>query len=169
MLPIHHILHPTDFSESSATAFRLAATLAHDYGARLTVLHVAIPPPIMIAGELPVVMTPADTSVHVNELLAQLREVKTGYNDVIVERKLVEGDPATEILGMAETLEADFIVMGTHGRTGFARLLMGSVAEVVSRKAKAPVLLVKEPLKAARPVRPTLEQEAAREAVAASA
>lgn len=142
MLRIRHILHPTDYSESSTAAFQMAVTLAHDYGARLTVLNVATPPPVMVAGELPV-MPPVDNREYLNELLAKLRNIKTGYADVVIDRKLVEGDAATEILAMADTVEADLIVMGTHGRTGLSRLLMGSVAEQVLRKAHVPVLLTK--------------------------
>jgi nucleotide-binding universal stress UspA family protein len=59
---------------------------------------------------------------------------------------LQEGDPATEILRIAQECKCDLIVMGTHGRTGVARLLMGSVAEHVVRKAECPVLVVKTPL-----------------------
>jgi universal stress protein A len=58
---------------------------------------------------------------------------------------LTEGDAATEILRMAREISAEIIVLGTHGRTGLSRLLMGSVAEDVSRKAIRPVLTVKHP------------------------
>lgn len=145
MLRIRHILHPTDFSETSAHAFRVAAALAHDYGARLTVAHVAPPPPLMIAGEIPVVPVPIDTTEYLRDLTHQLAAIQSGHKDVGLEHKLVEGDPAREVLALVDTLEADLIVMGTHGRTGLARLLMGSVAEQISRKAAVPVLLIKDP------------------------
>ncbi len=57
----------------------------------------------------------------------------------------VDGDPAREILRVAAENECDLIVMGTHGRTGLERVLMGSVAEAVSRKAPCPVLTAKPP------------------------
>ena len=145
MYRIRNILHATDFSESSGYAFQLAASLAHDYGARLTLLHVFPPPPVMVAGEIPIAVPPQDTKEHLRELQLQLRNVQTEYHDLVLDRKLVEGDPATEILAMADQVNADLIVLGTHGRTGLARLLMGSVAEVVSRKASTPVLLAKAP------------------------
>lgn len=145
MLRIRHILHPTDFSEMSRHAFSVAATLAHDYGARLTVAHVAAPPPVLLAGEMPVMPTPVDMKEYLGNLTNQLNAIQTGYKDIVLDHKLVEGDPATEILALADTLEADFIVLGTHGRTGLARFLMGSVAEQVSRKAGVPVLLIKDP------------------------
>jgi nucleotide-binding universal stress UspA family protein len=62
-----------------------------------------------------------------------------------VERRLEEGDPVTQILGIAEEESCDLIVMGTQGRTGLGRILMGSVAEQVMRKATCPVLTVKMP------------------------
>jgi len=148
MLRIQHIVHPTDFSETSAQALRVAAAVAHDYGARLTLVHVAPPPPVMVAGEIPVMVPPVDAKEHLATLTGQLSALPIGYKDVNVNRQLVEGDPAAEILALADALHADFIVMGTHGRTGLSRLLMGSVAEQVSRKATVPVLLVKEPAKA---------------------
>jgi nucleotide-binding universal stress UspA family protein len=58
---------------------------------------------------------------------------------------LAEGDPAAEIIRAAQETGAELIVMGTHGRTGLQRLLMGSVAEQVLRKASCPVLTVKAP------------------------
>jgi nucleotide-binding universal stress UspA family protein len=65
-----------------------------------------------------------------------------------VERRLEEGLAVTEVLRVAQEVNADLIVMGTHGRTGLARLLMGSVAEQVLRKALCPVLTVKTPFPA---------------------
>jgi nucleotide-binding universal stress UspA family protein len=62
-----------------------------------------------------------------------------------VDRLVLEGLPAAEILGLAQKVRSDLIVMGTHGRTGLGRLLMGSVAEQVVRHARCPVLTVKAP------------------------
>jgi nucleotide-binding universal stress UspA family protein len=70
---------------------------------------------------------------------------------VLVERRLEEGDPIGEILRAAAEVPCDLIVMGTHGRTGLARLLMGSVAEEVVRKAPCPVVTVKTPFPVATP------------------
>jgi nucleotide-binding universal stress UspA family protein len=70
---------------------------------------------------------------------------------VTVEHHLKEGDPATEILRLAEERKVDVIVMGTHGRTGLGRLLMGSVAEQIVRKAPCPVLTVRLPQRQAPP------------------
>jgi nucleotide-binding universal stress UspA family protein len=65
---------------------------------------------------------------------------------VKIEHRLAEGDPAREILRVARETGCDLIVMGTHGWTGLGRLLMGSVAEQVVRKATCPVLTVKTPI-----------------------
>ncbi len=76
----------------------------------------------------------------------QLRHVQASDAKIPVKHLLEEGDPAAEILRVADELKCDLIVMGMHGRRGVARLLMGSVAEHVVRKATCPVLVVKTPL-----------------------
>jgi nucleotide-binding universal stress UspA family protein len=139
MLPIHTILHPTDFSERSTYALHLASALARDHGARLVLLHV-FERPTMVHGEG--VVPSEDMLREKKEELAQLAVPGIG---AAPERRFVEGDPASEILDIAREIAADLIVMGTHGRTGFSRLLMGSVAEQVVRKAGCPVLTVKAP------------------------
>jgi nucleotide-binding universal stress UspA family protein len=142
MLPIRTVLYPTDFSESSNFVFRLACTLAQDYGARLVVAHVAEPPaPIYSDG---VVIPLAD--VDEEPLRAELLQLVPREPKVRVEHRLAKGDAAKEILRLAKETQADVIVMGTHGRTGLARVLMGSVAEQVVRKAPCPVVTVKNPL-----------------------
>jgi nucleotide-binding universal stress UspA family protein len=147
MLPIHTILHPTDFSERSVNAFHLACGLARDYGARLVVLHVAVPPTV-IYGEG---ILPPNPELQLQEEQRQLDSLQTPQPGVRAERRLEEGDPATEILRVAQEIGANIIVMGTHGRTGLTRLLMGSVAERVVRKASCPVMTVTTPFPNAEP------------------
>jgi nucleotide-binding universal stress UspA family protein len=65
---------------------------------------------------------------------------------VEVQHRLLKGDPATEILKLAEVEDIALIVMGTHGRTGLSRLLMGSVAEDVVRRATCPAMMIKVPI-----------------------
>jgi nucleotide-binding universal stress UspA family protein len=77
----------------------------------------------------------------------QLAEVKPKDAALAVTRKLLFGEEATEIISFANENHADLIVMGTHGRTGLSRLLMGSVAETVLRQAPCPVLTIKTPMK----------------------
>jgi len=141
MLPIHTVLHPTDFSERSRHALRLAGALARDYGARLVVLHAELPPTVVYGeGALPL-----DPEITYREAREELNRLTVPDGDVRAERRFEEGDPAGTILRVARELPADLIVMGTHGRTGLARLLMGSVAEQVVRKASCPVLTVTTP------------------------
>jgi nucleotide-binding universal stress UspA family protein len=142
MMPIHTLLHPTDFSEHSRHAFQLASALARDYGARLVVLHVATPPVSAYGGVMTPPPAPPDWRREAREQLLQVGAPESG---VRVERQFEEGDPVTEILRAARESNADLIVMGTHGRTGVGRLLMGSVAEQVVRKASCPVLTLRTP------------------------
>jgi nucleotide-binding universal stress UspA family protein len=139
MLPIRKILHPTDFSGCSDHAFRLACTLARHSNAPLIVLHVSTP---FRAFDLAAALPPG----YSEGLRAQLDHVDARDPQVRIERRLAEGDPATEIVRLAREAGCNLIVLGTHGRTGLSRVLMGSVAEQVVRKAPCPVITVKIPL-----------------------
>jgi nucleotide-binding universal stress UspA family protein len=138
MLPIHTILHPTDFSERSECAFRLACAMARDHGARLVVVHV-VPP----ADEVEIVRR-ADAAFY-EQLWGRIHLLRPADPAVPVEYRMADGEPGKEILHAAEECGCNLIVMGTHGRTGLRRLLMGSVAEEVMRSAPCPVLTVKAP------------------------
>jgi nucleotide-binding universal stress UspA family protein len=153
MLPIATILHPTDFSEHSELAFRLACALARDYDARLVLLHVAAPPMVVYAGG-PV---PPDPWPSLEEARAKLHELETHAGHVRVESQAMEGDPVDMILRAAEETHSDLIVLGTHGRTALARLLLGSVAESVLRTAPCPVLTVRTPMTAELATTPALQ------------
>lgn len=139
MLPLGTVLHPTDFSENSEFAFRMACALARDYNARLVLLHVMAPPMVIYAGG-PI---PAEMWPSTDEVQEKLRKLEEQAHRVRVESQVMEGDPVDMILRAAEETHSDVIVMGTHGRTGLGRLLMGSVAEAVIRKVPCPVLSVK--------------------------
>jgi universal stress protein A len=127
------ILHPTDFSERSGYALRLACSLARDLRARLFVLHVV---PSSLA---------AEKRAFGEDMSAELSRMEIPNLELPVQRRLEEGDPATEICRVAKEAGCELIAMGTHGRTGLGRLLMGSVAEHVVRRAPCPVLTVKAP------------------------
>lgn len=141
MLPLRTILIPTDFSEGSDYALRLACSLARHFDARLVVLHV-VPPPIVGYGEG---VIPPNPQSFRETAQSQLSRLELPDPRVRVERWLEDGEPATEIRRVANEIDADVIIMGTHGRTGLGRLLMGSVAEEVMRKAPCPVLTAKTP------------------------
>ncbi|MCS7020836.1 MAG: universal stress protein [Gemmataceae bacterium] len=139
MLQIRKILHPTDFSEPSQAAFDLACALARDYGARLLIVHVYPPPPVYAPDGIAIPF-PAEEPLALQNRLAA---IKPTDSRISYEHRLVEGDPAEKILELANSEHVDLIVMGTHGTTGLARLLVGSVAESVLRKAPCPVLTVR--------------------------
>jgi nucleotide-binding universal stress UspA family protein len=146
MLPIKTILHPTDFSEHSEHAFRVACALARDYGARVVVAHAIT---LQMYGSLETGPLIADPLVVEAELRQRLEAVRPPDPSVAVERRLCKGDAATEIIALAADVKADVIVLGTHGRKGVGRLLLGSVAEAVLRRAPCPVLTLTRPFPAA--------------------
>lgn len=135
------ILFPTDFSESSDAALRYATVLARDTGAELIIVYVHEPAAAYGAGDMVVDVGLADDE----GLKQQLAAVVPTDPNVTHRHELLHGDPIGEIVRLASEEKADMIVMGTHGRTGFTRLLMGSVAEAVVRRADCPVLTVKHP------------------------
>ena len=143
MLPIHTILHPTDFSQSSGHAFALVSALARDYHARLIVLHVV---PTWTTQILSIAQLGTESPENVRANFAKaLERLQAADPAVHVERRLEEGNPVAQILHVAQETRADLLVLGTHGRSGLGRLLMGSVAEQVMREASCPVLMVKMP------------------------
>ena len=136
------IICPTDFSPSSEAGLRYATSLARDSNAKLIIIHVDDSPLAYGGGESAYGVGSAPGHPELAKLLA---EVAPTDPTVECEHRLVAGDPAREIVSLAKETEADMIVMATHGRTGLTRLLMGSVAEVVVRRAGCPVLTVKQP------------------------
>lgn len=140
---VKNILVPIDFSPGSEAALTLATSLARDTGARLLLAHVQITPLPVGGGEFMYV----EPSPPTDELRARLKGVLPKDPNIPVEHFLLSGDPADAIVKLAEDEKADFIIMGTHGRRGLTRILMGSVAELVVRWAKCPVVTVKSPSK----------------------
>lgn len=140
MLPIKTVLHATDFSQASTYALEFACALARDYGARLILLHVA-ETPRMIRGKLDAERLEESHAAA----QAQLQQLAVPHQDIAVERRFARGDAGNQILTVARQVHADLLVVGTHGRTGLGRLLMGSVAESVVREAPCPVVTVKVP------------------------
>jgi nucleotide-binding universal stress UspA family protein len=134
MYPFRTILHPTDYSENSESAFRLACSFAREHRARLIIVHVV--PPRTAAGRSPQML---------ETLKEQLRQLRPEDPNIIVDHHLVDGDPADEIIREARAAGCDVIILGTHGRTGLKRLLTGSVAERVLRGAPCPVVTIRVP------------------------
>jgi len=160
MTSIRTILHPTDFSPCSAHAFQLACSLARDHGARLIVLHV-LERPILVYTQVLMAPPPPPSSAEERQaLLDRLERIEPPPGFAIpVDHLLEMGDPATAIVQIAQERQCDLIVIGTHGRTGVRRVLMGSVAEKVLREASCPVLTVKTPLPIEDSPSPTSSEE----------
>lgn len=133
------ILFPTDFSTAGQAALETATALARDRGAKLLIVHVEEPPMAYGGGELYYGIEQPDRT----ELMRMLTEVVPGDDAVGYEHRLLIGSPAGAIVHLADVENVDMIVIPTHGRTGLVRLLMGSVAEEVVRKARCPVLTIK--------------------------
>ena len=109
-------------------------------GAKLLIVHVEEPPAAYGTGEMYYGIPDPDNPALHKMLTAVVPDDRT----VPYEHRMITGDPADEIVALAEEEKADLIVMGTHGRTGLGRLLMGSVAEAVVRCAPCPVFTFKE-------------------------
>lgn len=140
MLPIRTILCPTDFSEHSIPAFDLACALARDYNANLIIAHVS-PTPVPAVADGLVVDLPSGWE---EEAKARLIEVRPSDPAIRYTHEFAIGDFGSEIVALAADKRADLIVMGTHGRGGLSRLLLGSVTDYVVRHAPCPVLSVRQ-------------------------
>ncbi len=153
MVPIRRILFPTDFSEPAGHAWPFALQFAKEFGAELHVLHVAAPPP-RLSEAYSLHFDPekfAEASrAEARQSLERLQQAaKDRSIDVRSEVRI--GVDFHEIIVYAESHQMDLIVMATHGRTGLAHALVGSVAEKVVRGAPCPVLTVRHPsMRAAR-------------------
>jgi nucleotide-binding universal stress UspA family protein len=115
--------------------------MAREHGARLIILHVC--PSVVATSEIEAAMVPSEADKEL--LRAELSRLQPRDPNVSVEHILQAGEPVEEILRVARERHCDLIVMGTHGRTGLSRLLMGSVAEAVVRTASCPVVTIKGP------------------------
>jgi nucleotide-binding universal stress UspA family protein len=146
------IIAATDFSDDSARALQYAEELARKFGAEMIVLHVDQPlAPVMLTPEFgPGLDTGAMNRIAEEQRLLAQRELDktvTRLRDSgLKARSLLRvGAPFMEIIHAAQTEAADLIVMGTHGRSGLAHVLMGSVAERVVQKAPCAVLTIRHP------------------------
>jgi nucleotide-binding universal stress UspA family protein len=146
MIQLQRILVPTDFSDCSRLAVRYAVALAEAFGSEVHLVHVlqdlvaltpepgmSFPPPGDYLVEL---RTSAEQS------LAQMPE-GDAVDACPVVRRVLQGPPFVEIIRYAREQDVDLLVVGTHGRSGLAHMLLGSVAEKVVRKAPCPVLTVR--------------------------
>ena len=149
MIQLDRILCAVDFSEFSRRALDHALSVARGYGSTVTVLHVVAPAPAAVAGGYyfgsenpPALLFPV---MDANSARLELQRLVTSEQlpGVTVESIVADSyDVYREILAQADRLQANLVVMGTHGRSGFERLFLGSTAEKVLRKARCPVMTV---------------------------
>lgn len=147
MITLHRILMAADFSDYSNEALDYAIYLARGFGADLYLLHVFEPPFFSRTGVTPGVRP------EVLQWIKEMKEAEVRQLDDLAEKVrhqgakvhpvFKEGTPFLEILKTAGEIPSDLIVLGTHGRTGLAHVLMGSVAERVVRKSLCPVFTVR--------------------------
>jgi nucleotide-binding universal stress UspA family protein len=146
MRRIRRILHPSDFSPASNAAFAKAVEMVKTTRAELLLTHVLTPVVPMVGDGYisPQVFTDieasakADARKRLGTLIARAR--KAGVRAKVL---LLDGVPHEQIVRAARTKRADLVVLGTHGRTGFARFFLGSVASRVVASATVPVLTVR--------------------------
>jgi nucleotide-binding universal stress UspA family protein len=143
---VQRILFPTDFSDYNDAALEFASTLAAEANAVLDIVHVDE------MRDLNATMSDSGYPYSLpeeiedrTEIRKRLAEVAPPIAGVLYEHHYLKGSPVIEIVQFAQRGDIDLIVMASHGRTGVWRVLMGSVAEGVMRKAPCPVLIVKQP------------------------
>ena len=161
MIHIHRILCPIDFSDSSRHAVDHAVAIAKRYESTVTLLHVrplmsaaAYAPGIPVATVPLSVATPAD---HQAVLASMKRFTDTPIaTGVPIVFEIGDGNTASEILDRSVTMPSDLIIMGTHGRSGVERFMLGSVTEEVIHKALCPVLTVPPGIDDVAPTGPLL-------------
>ncbi len=136
LFKLDRILVPVDFSECSKKTLQYAIPFARQFNAELSLLFVVQPYPTM--GEMPAV----DPLPDVESELEELRKSIPAW--VRLKTVVRHGEPHAEIVNAARELGMDLIIISTHGRSGLARVVMGSTAEKVVRHAGCPVLVVRE-------------------------
>jgi nucleotide-binding universal stress UspA family protein len=158
VIEMQRIVCAVDFSDYSRRALDHAIAIARWYGSTVTVLHVVAPAPVGVTAPGVVAFEPVFPPVDRDQLLAETKAFAAaeGAVGVAVEAIVREGAAAREIVDQAREMAADLIVLGTHGRSGFERFLLGSVAEKVLRTAPCPVLTVPKRLPDAVPAGPVL-------------
>ena len=142
-LKIKKILVPTDFSSAAKNALAYASDIAKQFGAKITVLHVVEPMPTSDFSAYPL-------ALPLDEMLKENKRSLDRFARHELDEKLLQGTrlsvgrPFREITAAARSLNADLIIIATHGHTGLAHAILGSTAERVVRYSPCPVLTVRE-------------------------
>ncbi|HLW84295.1 MAG TPA: universal stress protein [Candidatus Sulfotelmatobacter sp.] len=149
-IALKNILLTTDFSETSSVAQPFAASLARTYGAELFVAHVLAPEPRLA---VPTDRIPEEDDLHRETAQGKLLDFVHKYVNTPCKTLLRQGDLGLVIAELVDENAIDLLVLGTHGRRGVPRLVLGSAAETIYRAAQCPVLTIspKVPLDGAKP------------------
>lgn len=149
MFPFKKILCPTDFSDPSLCGLRMAQEMARNFDSEIIVLNVHKPIPALPTPRIEASDVTFDISAYQEVVAADAKETLAALSDSIftdettVRLEVRVGRPAHEILRFAEEEGIDAIFIATHGRTGLAHMVFGSVAERVVRGAQCPVLTIR--------------------------
>lgn len=139
------ILHPSDFSKASGPAFKKAIEMAKTTRGTLHLLHVMAVVPILgdgyVSPQTYDQITASETRWARQEMERLVKKARAA--GVKTTSTIVQGAPADRIVRVARAKHADVVVMGTHGRTGFSRFLLGSVASRVVATSPCPVMTVR--------------------------
>lgn len=148
MIPVKKICCPTDFSEPSYEALKVACEVALHFSAELILVHVVTPIPVIpihddpTSFNLPLYEKEMETNAGIVLGQIQKERIPAGVQSRTV---VIQGDPANQIVQLAEEEQADMIVIATHGFTGWKKFMFGSVTEKVIRYADCPVLSIRAP------------------------
>jgi nucleotide-binding universal stress UspA family protein len=137
------IIVPFDFSEPSTRAVDMAIELAGQ-SAELHVIHVIVPTPTLISLDPGIPTLLSNDMERVDEAANHMEKLFAGGKYSGLKQHCLIGDPGSEIVNLAKRVQADLIVIPSHGRTGLKRLFLGSVAERVLRLAECPVLVLRD-------------------------
>jgi nucleotide-binding universal stress UspA family protein len=150
MLPLKKILCPTDFSQPSYEALKVADEMALHFSAELLLMHVVAPIPMIPIHDDPVSfnlpMYEKEMEASAGRSIRQVAEEKVS-KQVQTRILVVQGDPAGQIVKVSEAEQTDIIVIATHGLTGWRKFMFGSVTEKVIRMATCPVFSIRVPAK----------------------
>jgi nucleotide-binding universal stress UspA family protein len=148
MLPIKKICCPTDFSEPAHEALKVACEMATHFKAELILVHVVTPIPVIPIHDDP---TSFNLPLYEKEMeqsaeksLKKMQQEKVSQS-IQSRTAVIQGDPATQIVNLADTENMDMIIIATHGFTGWRKFMFGSVTEKVIRFANCPVLSIRVP------------------------
>lgn len=146
---IKKVLVPIDFSDYSKSALNYAVDFAKHFNAELFLIYVVEPviyPPDFSMGQIAIPSIDLDMDKRANEELENLAR-KQIPKDLSTKTIVKTGKPFVEIIDTAKQIDADIIIIATHGHSGVEHILFGSTAEKIVRKAPCPVLTLREPLK----------------------